>query len=98
MNLDGMLLTRVKRFKLLCQACWTINTDTERLFCHACGADSLKKVSVYLNCDGQLTYFVNPRRKINLRGSIYSVPKQKGGRGCQDLILREDDLLKGEYK
>lgn len=51
-----------------------------------------------MNADGQLTYFNNPRRKINLKGTIYSIPDPKGGRGCKDLILREDDLLRGEYK
>jgi|TARA_B110000285_G_scaffold69502_2_gene79970 hypothetical protein len=33
-----------------------------------------------------------------LKGNVYSIPDAKGGRGCVDLILREDDLEKGEYK
>ena len=98
LNLDGMRLTRVKRFKLLCKACNWMNSKTDRLFCEKCGANTLAKVSVYLNENGEVTYFKNPKRKINLKGTIYSIPNQKGGRGCQDLILREDDLLKGEYK
>lgn len=71
---------------------------TERLFCEKCGGATLAKVSVYLNDNGDVTYFKNPKRKINLKGTVYSIPKQKGGRGCQDLVLREDDLMKGEYK
>lgn len=71
--------------------------NTERLFCEDCGGNFLKKVSVYLNTDGRVTYFVNPKRKINNRGKQYSIPNPKGGRGCQDMILREDDLMKGEY-
>jgi len=55
-------------------------------------------VSVYLNDNGEVTYFKNPKRKINLKGTVYSIPKSKGGRGCKDLVLREDDLQKGEYK
>jgi RNA-binding protein NOB1 len=98
LGLDGMLITRVKRFKLLCTACGTINMETDRMFCFKCGGSTLSKVSVYMNSDGQLTFFNNPRRKINLRGKIYSIPDPKGGRGCKDLILREDDLLRGEYK
>ena len=51
-----------------------------------------------MNNNGELTYFNNPKRKINMKGNVYSIPDPKGGRGCQDLILREDDLDKGEYK
>lgn len=98
LNLDGMRLTRVKRFKLLCKSCSYLNKTTDRLFCEKCGAATLAKVSVYLNDNGEVTYFKNPKRKINLKGTVYSIPKQKGGRGCSDLILREDDLEKGEYK
>jgi len=97
LNLDGMRLTRVKRFKLLCKACNWLNTKTDLLFCAKCGSATLAKVSVYLNDNGDVTYFKNPKRKINLKGTIYSIPKAKGGRGCKDIILREDDLLKGEY-
>lgn len=97
LNLDGMRLTRVKRFKLLCQGCKALNMDTERLFCNECGGAFLKKVSVYLNNNGEVTYFVNPKRRINNRGKVFSIPKPVGGRGCKDMILREDDLLNGEY-
>jgi RNA-binding protein NOB1 len=98
LNLDGMRLTRVKRYKLLCVGCDLINTDTERLFCKRCGGAFLQKVSVFVNASGKLTYFKNPKRKINLRGTQYDIPKAKGGRGCVDLILREDDLKRGEYR
>mmetsp|Transcript_11200 Transcript_11200/g.18837 ORF Transcript_11200/g.18837 Transcript_11200/m.18837 type:complete len:247 (+) Transcript_11200:1006-1746(+) len=98
LNLDGMLLTRVRRYKLLCKGCQHLNMDVERMFCKNCGGALLQKVSVYLNSNGDLTYFNNPRSKVNLRGTQYSMPNPKGGRGCKDLILREDDLLVGEYK
>ena len=92
LNLDGKLVRRVKRFKLLCKACGHINMDTSRMFCKKCGNATLSKVSVYMNSNGEITYFNNPKRKINLKGTIYSIPDPKGGRGCKDLILREDDL------
>jgi len=98
LNLDGMRLTRIKRYKLLCKGCERINMDVERLFCEFCGGAFLSKVSVFMNSSGKLTYFKNPKRKINLKGLQYDIPKMKGGRGCQDMILREDDLLHGEYK
>jgi RNA-binding protein NOB1 len=93
-----MRLTRVKRFRLLCKGCNWLNSNTDALFCQKCGTAALAKVSVYVNANGEVTYFNNPKRKINLKGTIYSIPNPKGGRGCKDLILREDDLYKGEYR
>merc|ERR1712216_720229 len=83
---------------LLCKGYHHLNMDTERLFCEECGGNFLQKVSVYVNNNGEVTYFVNPKRKVNNRGKVYSIPKPVGGRGCKDMILREDDLLKGEYQ
>ena len=94
--MDGMRLNRVKRFKLLCKACFTLNLDVERQFCANCGGHTLRKVSVFINEDGKVTFFDNPKRRINLRGTIYSVPKPKGGRNNKDMILREDELMIGE--
>ena len=74
LDLDGMVVSRVKRFKLLCKACQYINMETDRMFCKRCGAAMLSKVSVYINSEGELTYFNNPKRRINLRGTVYSIP------------------------
>jgi RNA-binding protein NOB1 len=72
--------------------------NIEREFCLYCGSHTLTKVSVYINNNGEVTYFKNPKRRINLRGTKYSIPKPKGGRMCKDLILREDELLVGEKR
>lgn len=95
LSLDGKRVTQVKRFKLLCRACKTINLDIERKFCEKCGNSTLAKVSVYISTTGELTYFENPKRKINLRGTKFSIPKQKCGRKANNLILREDELMMG---
>ena len=55
-------------------------------------------MSVYINEKGDITYFKNPRRKANLRGTKFSIPNPVGGRGNKDMILREDELLIGEKK
>ena len=68
------------------------------MFCDFCGSYTLIKVSVYINEDGNITYFKNPKRRVNLRGTKYSIPKPVGGRNNKDLILREDELLTGEKK
>ena len=61
-----------------------------------CGSHLLGKVSTYINDNGELSYFDNPKRRINLRGTVYSIPKPKGGRLNKDMILREDQLMIGE--
>lgn len=96
LTMDGMRMTRIKRYKLLCRACFRLNMDVERKFCESCGANTLTKASVFINDDGKVTFFDNPKRKINLRGTIYSIPKAKGGRNNTDLILREDEFMTGE--
>lgn len=95
LTMDGMRLTRVKRFKLLCRACFRLNMDVERKFCDKCGAHTLNKVSCFISESGKVTFFDNPKRRINLRGTIFSIPKARGGRNNKDLILREDELLTG---
>jgi RNA-binding protein NOB1 len=75
LSLDGRRIQRVKRFKLLCRACQKLNLDIEKLFCATCGSATLIKVSVYINHNGEITYFKNPRRKPRLRGTKYSLPK-----------------------
>ena len=98
LSLDGRKITRVKRFKLLCRACQKLNLNVEKAFCDYCGSHTLIKVSVYIAEDGTITYFKNPKRRANLRGTIYSIPKPKGGRNNTDLILREDELWTGEKR
>lgn len=98
LSLDGRRITRVKRFKLLCRACQKLNLNIEKMFCDFCGAHALIKVSVYINQNGELTYFMNPKRVPKLRGTKYSIPKPVGGRGNNDLILREDELMIGEKR
>lgn len=73
-----------------------MNLNVEKEFCEFCGSHTLSKVSVYINEKGDITYFRNPKRKINLKGTKYSIPKPKHGRNNKDLILREDELLVGE--
>lgn len=54
--------------------------NIEKEFCTFCGSHTLIKVSVYINSNGEITFFKNPKRKANLRGTKYSIPKPKGGR------------------
>jgi RNA-binding protein NOB1 len=56
----------------------------------------LGKVSVYINDNGEITYFDNPKRRVNLRGTKFSLPKPQFGRHKRQMILREDQLMQGQ--
>ena len=65
-------------------------------FWEKCGAHKLNKVSRFINESRKVTFFENPKRRINLRGTIYSISKAKYGSNSQGLILREDEFMTGE--
>ncbi len=96
--MDGRRIHRVKRFKLLCRGCKRINKKIDVLFCQFCGISALVKVSVYINDNGEVTYFKNPRRKINLKGTKYQIAKPTGSHTAKKVVLREDELLQGQKK
>jgi len=75
-----------------------LNFNIEKLFCEYCGSHALIKVSVYINHNREITFFKNPRRKARLRGTKYTLPKPKGGRMGDGLILREDELMVGHKR
>ena len=62
-----------------------------RLFCPQCGNASLDKVELTIGPDGAEQFGV--RKKHNLRGTRYSLPKPKGGKKTKDPVLREDVLM-----
>lgn len=92
---EGARLKRVRRYKLLCRGCIHLNMDGDRKFCEKCGGMALTKVSVFIDEKGDITFFDNPKRRINLRGTIFSMPKPKGGRLQKVNILREDETMYG---
>lgn len=69
--------------------------DNSREFCCECGNHNLRKASLYVHENGAVTYFVNPLRGYSKRGTVFSLPKPKGGRKNQDIVLCEDELLYG---
>lgn len=70
----------------LCQTCGTESPATYpigaqeagRLFCPQCGNATMEKVEVTTGPDGAEQYGI--RKKHNLRGTRYSLPKPKVGR------------------
>lgn len=51
-SLDGIAINRIKRFKLKCVGCHTMNSKIDIEFCQKCGGHTLQKVSVFVNSNG----------------------------------------------
>jgi RNA-binding protein NOB1 len=95
-SLDGVEIRHIKTFKLLCEGCKTVNKKVDVEFCEKCGGHTLRKVSVFSNSNGEITFFKGKRLKKNNRGVQFSIPKPKGGRENTAMILREDQLWVGK--
>jgi RNA-binding protein NOB1 len=93
LSLDGRRITRVKQWGLRCFTCTKITRNMEKLFCPACGNNTLKRVSISVDQSGSVMAFFNPKKKISTRGTKYPMPKATGGRG-QKFITDECELPK----
>ncbi|KAH7650281.1 hypothetical protein FG379_003353 [Cryptosporidium bovis] len=93
-EIHGFSIKSVKRWGLVCCGCYTYERDTSKKFCGKCGNATLDRVPIKINSDGTIEMACF-RKKINLRGTIYSIPKPKKGAKNQDIILAEDQLMMG---
>ncbi|CAI2362302.1 unnamed protein product [Moneuplotes crassus] len=97
-SLEGVEIRQIKRFKLRCDGCKQINQRVDVEFCQKCGGHTLRKVSVFANSNGKITFFKGKRLKKNNRGNQFDIPIPKSGRHSQAMILREDQLWRGQNK
>uniref|UniRef100_A0A061S2A5 RNA-binding protein NOB1 n=1 Tax=Tetraselmis sp. GSL018 TaxID=582737 RepID=A0A061S2A5_9CHLO len=88
---DGRRVRKMQTWVLRCSACRTVTREVHKVFCPQCGNASLDKVELTVGPDGSEQFGV--RKKHNLRGTKYSLPKPRGGKNSKDPILREDVLL-----
>ncbi|KAK7200591.1 Nin one binding (NOB1) Zn-ribbon like [Novymonas esmeraldas] len=92
---NGMHIHELRLWLMRCTACFAIVVDTTRQFCPECGSgDTLRRVNYVVNDQGEKKLFINFRKRISTRGTIYNLPKPRGGhRGTnRNLVLREDQL------
>lgn len=91
----GMRIGELRLWLLRCHACYRLVSDTTKQFCPDCGSgDTLRRVNYVINSDGEKQLFINFKRQISTRGTVYNLPKPRGGkRGTnRTLVLREDQL------
>jgi len=90
---DGYQIRSAKLWGVVCRGCFFFSRETSKVFCPKCGHDTLDRVPLTVGEDGKIEVHDNRRRR-NLKGTVYSIPKPKGGRGWQP-IFAEDQLRMG---
>lgn len=94
LTFDGFAIRSVKLWGLICRACHAFTRESTRMFCPKCGNATVDRVPITVE-DGEVKVH-DHRRRRNLKGTIYSIPKPKGGRhGNQGLIFAEDQMMMG---
>ncbi|KAJ2797366.1 20S-pre-rRNA D-site endonuclease nob1 [Coemansia guatemalensis] len=89
---DGVAVRQLRTWVLRCHACFHLTGDMNKQFCSECGHATLKRCSVTTAANGRLQVHLKSNYQHNLRGTIYSMPKPRGGRHTtRDVITREDD-------
>ncbi|KAF4671354.1 Nin1 binding protein [Perkinsus chesapeaki] len=98
LSFGGFMIRSVKLWALLCTACHKVTRDTSKVFCSKCGNDTVYRVPVYVDSETRDLTVTRSRRWEKMtakrnKGSIWSIPKNRGGRQTNPLILAEDELL-----
>ncbi|KAJ1809499.1 20S-pre-rRNA D-site endonuclease nob1 [Coemansia sp. RSA 2598] len=89
---DGISVTRLYTWVLRCHACGHLTGNMNMQFCSSCGHATLKRCSVSTGANGRLQVHLKSSYVYNLRGTIYSMPKPRGGHHTtKDVITRADD-------
>ncbi|KAJ2082266.1 20S-pre-rRNA D-site endonuclease nob1 [Coemansia sp. RSA 988] len=89
---DGIAVRQLRTWVLRCHACFHLTGDMNRQFCSECGHATLRRCSVTTNANGRLQVHLKSNYQHSLRGTIYSMPKPRGGRHTtRDVITREDE-------
>lgn len=92
---NGMCIAELRLWLLRCTSCFAVVTDTTRQFCPKCGSgDTLRRVHYIINEKGEKKLFINFKRRLSTRGTVYNLPKPRGGKHGTNrlLVLREDQL------
>lgn len=94
LSVNGLSITSIRQHVRRCHACWAVEWSMEKTnnFCRNCGGHTLLKAVFTIDADGVPQYHMSQKAINNKRGTVYSIPKFKGGRHKTDLILREDAL------
>ncbi|KAK0167989.1 hypothetical protein PV327_001834 [Microctonus hyperodae] len=88
--LDGRVIKQMRTFIFRCYACFRTTSVMTKVFCPHCGLQTLKKVAVSLDDQGNEQIHINYRKPLSSRGKRFSLPIPKGGKHANNPILCED--------
>jgi len=94
LSIDYHRIRTLKLWGLICRGCGAFSRDTTKLFCQKCGNATVDRVPITVEPDGSVVLH-DSRKRINNRGTIYDIPKPKGGRNNKDMIFCEDQMMMG---
>ncbi|XP_053670599.1 RNA-binding protein NOB1-like [Anopheles nili] len=89
-SLDGRIIKQTRTYILRCYACFMITPNATKKFCPKCGYQTLKKVSVNLNENGQQIIHINNQRPLTAKHKNQPVAKFNGGKYATNPLLFED--------
>jgi RNA-binding protein NOB1 len=88
---NGLEIKNIRTAMKRCHACLAVERNMDKTFCLACGNCTLLKVTMSTSTSGMPRYYMSRKQMFNKRGTVYSIPKMRGGRNNKDLKLREAD-------
>ncbi|XP_058123331.1 RNA-binding protein NOB1-like [Anopheles ziemanni] len=92
-TVDGQVITQTRTYILRCYACFKTTPDATKVFCPRCGNQTLKKVAVSLDTNGQQVIHINNRRPLTAKNKNRPVAKFAGGKYATNPLLYEDQPL-----
>jgi RNA-binding protein NOB1 len=95
LSYDNLCITTIKQWGLMCVACWNLTRDTTKAFCPSCGNDTVRRVSINTSASGEVTLTGCRPRRPQLKGTIFSIPKPRGGRQAAKPVFAEDEMMIG---
>ena len=92
----------LKSWVMRCPACFHVAAEgaSEKLFCSKCGNSGLERIAASTDpkTGERRLHLSKKRRDKNIRGTKFSLPKAGNqGRYDGDLLLREDQLMSGNW-
>jgi len=84
---SGMLIREARSYALRCSACFKITPSLEKKFCPNCGHQTLERAVVNVDGDGNKTYSLLRRRPISLKGTVFPLPRPRGGKYAHNPII-----------
>jgi len=91
MNVSGYNIRKIRYYIMKCHSCFTTTRDMFKKFCPSCGNHTLLKCTIHVSDNGKVFYKFPKWKMFNLRGTNRTIPRPKGGRVNNDLLLREPD-------